>query len=253
MNSIAVATVIFASAFGGALFGMFLQRALPKHYLEAETKDIIRLATGLIATMAALVLGLLVSSAKSSFDQESENFRQLALNVVLLDRTLDHYGDEAGPAREQLKRTVVQTIHTLWPDEPVKSAKLDDKSITTEGSALYDDLRKLTPQDEAQRSLKDQALQLATDLMRDRWRAMQPTEGSLPTIFLVVVAFWLAVLFTSFGLYSPRNKLAILALLICAASVGGAVLLIVDLDQPFDGLVKVSSAPFREALKKLGQ
>jgi hypothetical protein len=253
MNSISVATVIFAASFGGVLFGMYLQRILPKYYLEPETKEIVRLATGLIATMTALVLGLLVSSAKSSFDQESDNFRQLALNVVLLDRTLDHYGAEARPVRDRLKSTVAQTINVLWPTESMSSGKLNDASITVEGAALYDSLRKLSPGDESQRSMKEQALQLSTELMRDRWRANQSTEGSLPTIFLVVVAFWLAVLFTSFALFSPRNKLTVAALLICAASVAGAVLLIVDLDQPFDGLVTVPSAPFREALSQLRQ
>lgn len=252
MNSLAVAAVVFSSAFGAALVGMYLQQIIPKHCLEAETKDVIRLATGLIATMAALVLGLLVSGAKSSFDDESENFRQLALNIVLLDRTLVQFGEAAMPAREHLKRTLEQTIETLWPSAGANTGNLADQRITAEGNELRQALRELKASDDYEQSLKGQAMQLCTDLTHDRWRAIQPSEDSLPMVFLVVVAGWLAVLFTSFGLFSPRNKLALAALFICAASVAGAMLLIVDLDQPFDGLVRVSSAPLQDALLKLG-
>jgi len=253
MNSLTVAAIVFSSAFGAALVGMYLQRLTPKHYLEAETKEIIRLATGLIATMAALVLGLLVSGAKSTFDDESDNFKQLGLNFVLMDRTLAQFGEGSEPAREHLKRTVAQTIDTLWPAAQTQKGALDDARITVEGVGLYDALRELKPADDDQRSLRDQALQLNTELTRDRWRAIQPSDGSLPMIFLVVVACWLAVLFASFGLFAPQNKLALASLFICAASVAGAMLLIVDLDQPFDGLIQVSSAPLQDALSKLGR
>ncbi len=253
MNSLSVAAVVFFSAFGAALLGMYLARIIPKHHLEAETKEIIRLATGLIATMAALVLGLLVSGAKSSFDDESENFKQMALNIVLMDRTLAQFGEGSQPAREHLKHTVAQTIDTLWPATEAPKGTLDDAKITVEGFGLHQSLRELKPADDDQRSLRDQALQLSTELTRDRWRAIQPSDGSLPMVFLVVVACWLAVLFASFGLFAPRNKLALASLFICAASVAGAMLLIVDLDQPFDGLIQVSSAPLQDALSKLGR
>jgi len=253
MNSILVAAIVFGSALGGVLVGMFVRRLLPDEYLQHETKETIRLATALIATMAALVLGLLVSAAKSSFDEETSGFRQLALNAVLLDRTLAQFGEDARPARDQLKRTIAQTVDSLWPDDPAESSRIDDAKITAEGSALIDALRGLSPHDESQRALKAQTLQLSSELMRDRWRLSQGNEESLPAPFLVVLAFWLAVLFGSFGLFAPRNALAFAALLVCAASVAGAVFLIVDLDQPFDGLVKVSSSSLRDALSKLGQ
>jgi hypothetical protein len=261
MNSIVVAGIVFASALGGALFGMLLQRVLPEKYLQHETKDIVRLGTGLIATMAALILGLLVSSAKSSFDEESNSFRELALNVVLLDRKLAHFGDEAAPARAQLKRTVEQTLDSLWPEQApgqgaeqvvAKSPGIDDRKITAEGAATLEALRQLPAHDDMQKMYKTEALQLSSDLAKDRWRLSQSTDGSLPPTFLVVLAFWLSVLFGSFGLFSPRNLLAFAALVVCAASVAGAVFLIVDLDQPLDGLVRVSSSSLRDALSKLG-
>lgn len=253
MHSIVVAAIVFGSALGGALCGMLLQRILPDTYLQQETKEIVRLGTGLIATMAALVLGLLVSTAKSSFDEKNNNFRGLSLNVVLLDRTLANYGPEAQAARIQLKRTISQTVESIWPaDAALPAGGIDDGRITAEGSALVDALSKLSPQDELHQRLKGDSLQLATELMRDRWRLSQTGDGSLPRAFLIVVAFWLAVLFASFGIFSPQNPLAVAAMIVCATSVAGAIFLIVDLDQPFDGIVTVSSSSLRDALAKLG-
>jgi hypothetical protein len=204
--------------------------------------------------MAALVLGLLVSNAKSTFDDETSSFSQLGLNFVMLDRTLAQYGEEAQPAREQLKRTVTQTIDTLWPTDPAAdAARIDDAKISAEGTTLFQMLRKLSPHDESQQTLKSAALQLATDLTRDRWRLSQDSDGSLPIPFLVVLAFWLALLFGSFGLFSPRNPIAIAAIVICAASVAGAVFLIVDLDEPFHGLIKVTPTALQDALSKMGK
>jgi len=209
--------------------------------------------TGLIASMAALILGLLVSAAKASFDTERNSVQQLALNVVLLDRTLAHFGDEGLPARDQLKRTVTLMIDTVWPERAVDKGSLDDARITSQGMTVYDAVQKLSPQNDSQKFLQNQAFQLASDLARDRWRLSQHDEGSLPAPFLVVLDFWLSVLFISFGLYSPTNRTTIVAILVCALSMAGAVLLIVDLDQPLEGLLKISSAGLRDALSKLGQ
>jgi hypothetical protein len=253
LNSITVAAVVFACAFGGAMVGMFLQRVLPQSHLRQESKDVIRLGTGLIATMAALVLGLLVGSAKTSFDAQTGGFHELGTNIILLDRTLSRYGPDAQQARDQLRNTVTATIERLWPADGAHSSGVDDAAITTSAGPLYDSIRNLSPQDDVQRTLQAQALQISVDLARNRWQLSQPDEGSLPLPFLVVLAFWLFVLFSSFGLFSPPNGTVITVLLVCALSVAGAVFLIVDLDQPFEGLLHVSSASLRNALTQLGK
>lgn len=253
MNSILIAGVVFACAFGGAVVGIALQRLLPELHLRHDSKEVIRLGTGLIATMAALVLGLLIGGAKSAFDTQRSGFQQLATNVILLDRSLAHFGPEAKPAREQLRGTVVAMIDRLWPADGSESSGLDDPSITADGAALYNTIRELAPRDDGQRSLQAQALQVGADLARTRWLLSQADDGSLPIPFLVVLAFWLFVLFASFGLFAPPNGTVIVVLLVCALSVAGAVLLIVDLDQPFEGLIRVSSVPLRNALAQLGR
>lgn len=253
MSSIVIAGIVFASAFAGAVMGMFLQRVLPESHLRPESKEVIKLGTGLIATMAALILGLLVGAAKTSFDNQRSGFQQLALNVVLLDRTLAHYGPDAAQARAQLRSSVTAMIDSMWPTDSSRSPGRDDSRLTASGGALYDAVRGLTPRDDSQRWLQTQALQTSLDLARSRWQLGKQDEGSLPLAFLVVLAFWLCVLFASFGLFSPQNVTVIAVLFICAASVAGAVFLIVDLDQPFDGLIQVSSGSLRDALANLGK
>jgi hypothetical protein len=253
MNSIAIAGIVFAAGFGGAALGMMLQRILPELHLRQDSKEVIRLGTGLIATMAALVLGLLVGAAKSSFEAENSSLRQLALNVVLLDRTLAHYGPEAMPAREKIRIAVVESADRLVPAAGSQSSELEDERITAAGGAIFDACSGLSPQDDSQRLLKGQALQIIAEMTRNRWQLVQSTENSLPTPFLVVLAFWLFTLFTSFSLFSPQNATVFVVLMICALSVAGAVFLIVDLDQPFDGLIRISTRPLRDAVANLGK
>jgi hypothetical protein len=253
VNSLRIAAFVFACSFGGSIVGMILKRVLPESHLRQESKDVINLGTGLIATMAALVLGLLVGAAKTSFDAQTSGFQQLSTNIILLDRTLARYGPSSKPAREQLRAAVAATIERLWPAAGSSSGGLGDAKLTADASTLYDSLRNLDPQDDSQRTLKSQALELGADLARNRWQLSQPNTGSLPLPFLAVLAFWLFVLFTSFGLFSPWNGTVITVLFVCALSVAGAVFLTVDLDQPFEGLLQVSSAPLRGALAQLGK
>ena len=171
----------------------------------------------------------------------------------MLDRELARYGPETEPARKQLRQIVAAVIEKLWPTDGSKPVAIGDMSITTENSALYDAVKSLSPSDVSQRSLKAEALQTCSAMARDRWRLSQQSDNALPTPFLIVLAFWFSVLFASFGLFAPRNITTIGVLLICGLSVAGAVFLIVDLSQPLDGMLRISSSSLRDALASLGQ
>jgi hypothetical protein len=171
----------------------------------------------------------------------------------MLDRTLAHYGPEAKPARDLLRRTVSTLVDRLWPAEGSRVSGLDATEITELGGALLKAVRELSPKTDVQRSLQSQALQIGGELSRLRWNLSQQEDSSIPTPFLVVLVFWLFVLFTSFGLYSPRNATVIAVHLVCALSVAGALFLILDLGQPFEGVFQLPSTPFRKALTQLGQ
>jgi hypothetical protein len=253
VNSFVIAGITFLCTFGGALFGMFLRAALPNPHLSSDSKDVIKMGTGLIATMSALVLGLLIASAKSALDAQRTGFQQMATNIVLLDRTLTHYGPDAKAPRELLRGIVASAIARLWPADGSPKSGLEASEFTANGNALYEAIRDLTPKTDAQRASQSQALQISADVGRTRLLLSQRDEGSIPKPFLGILMFWLSVLFISFGLFSPGNGTVIVVLIVCALSVASALLLIVDMSEPFTGLFQISSSSLRNALGQLGQ
>ncbi len=266
MTPLSISLVAFACIFGGTLFGMFLRNILPEHHLSDESKDAVKLGIGMIATLAALVLGLLVASAKGTFDTASTGLRQVGARIILLDRVLAQYGPETGEARQLLRQSVAAALKQIWPEEqmgPVmakgregdETKALEDKLRQQPAriEAVQDLLRQLTPKTDAQRSLQSRALQVSGDIAEGRWLLIeQMGQSSFPGPFLVILIFWLLIIFATFGLFSPRNTTVIIVFLICALSVAGSLLLIMELDTPYGGLIKVSSAPLRNALELLG-
>jgi hypothetical protein len=253
VDSLNIAAIVFACAFGGAAFGMLLRAVLPEPHLSNDSKEVMKMGTGLIATISALVLGLLIASAKSSYDGQKTGYQQMAANFVLLDRRLAQYGPEAKPARDLLRRAVSTLIDRLWPADGSRVSGLDATEITELGGAVLKAVRELAPRTDVERSLQSQALQIGGELARLRWSLSQQEDSAIPTPFLVVLVFWLFVLFTSFGLYSPRNATVITVHCVCALSVAGALFLIVDLGQPFQGMFQIPSTPFQKALAQFGQ
>jgi hypothetical protein len=249
MSSMALSWIVFGCVFGGALAGMFLRAALPEHHLSPESRDVVKLGMGLIATMCALVLGLLIASAKSSYDSQRNELAQLSANVILLDRVLARYGPESNDARELLKQTVGSTIDRLWPEEKSQSRNL----VPASGEAFYEKVQELAPHNDNQRTLQGQALKISTDLGQTRWLLFAQRGSSIPLPFLGMLVFWLAMLFASFSLFAPRNATVIFTLLVCSLSVSGAIFLILQLDQPFEGFIQLSSDPLRNALAQLGR
>ena len=250
MNPLTTGSLVFACVFGAGLLALLLRAALPKHHLSAETKDTVRLAMGLVATMAALVLGLLVASAKGSYDTEKSEVTAMAAKIVFLDRLLAMYGPETAPARESLHQAVERMVARLWPAISSQPAQLDPHVVSAE--AVYRAIQSLSPQNEEQRALKTQALGSAYDMGQMRWLLFEQGGTSISTPLLVVVVCWLAILFFSFGLFAPANGTIIGALMVAALSVAGAIFLILELDQPFDGLIQISSQPMITALSHLG-
>ena len=249
-------TIFLISAgciFGGALLGLLLQGLIPEHHLRDNSKDTVKVVAGTIATLAALVLGLLVGSAKNSFDALNTEITQSSTKVILLDRALAAYGPETKEAREQLRRGVITLIETFWPEEKTEASGFAVFERTNKIETLQAKLRELTPATDAQRQLLSQAQQITSDLVQSRWLVIEQAQSALPVPFLVVLLFWLSMLHLSFGLFAPRNWTVITVLLISALSVSGAIFIILEMNHPLDGMVKVSSAPLRKAVEHLGQ
>jgi hypothetical protein len=252
MGPFAVGGIVFASLFGGAILGMALSAALPAHHLSSDSKDAIKLATAIVATLSALALGLLVASAKTSFDTADTQLRNAIARTVLLDRIMAHYGPETREARAQLRQVVETSLRPVLGDgESATSPNTvsDDTGI----EPVQDKLRAMTPQTEAQRWLLARALQVSGDIEEAHWLMSERSEAGFPWPFLTILVFWLVTLFVSFGLLAPRNATVLCTIFLCALSVSSAVFLIVDMEHPFVGFVQVSSAPLRDALEQLGR
>jgi len=250
MTPAAIGCVAFACVFGGALIGMALRRILPEHHLSADSKEVIKLAMGLTATMSALVLALLIASAKSSYDAQRNELTQLSATIILLDRGLAHYGTETKGARDQLRRYVAEMHDQIWKNDRVSAAELEPTGML--GESFYDNLLKLSPQTDLQRSIKLEAQKMSVDLGQTRWLLSEQRGSSIPMPFLVLLIFWVTIIFLSFGLFAPPNATVIAALFLCALSVSGAIFLILELDRPFGGLVRISDLPLRNAMAHLG-
>ena len=241
------------SIFGGALLGLLLSGLLPERHLRDNSRDTVKVVTGMIATLAALVLGLLISSANSSFDAVDTAVTQLGAKIILLDRALANYGPETKEVREQVRRSVVAGIEIFWPGEKAEAAGLAGFERSNAMEEVQAKLRELKPATDVQRQLLSQAEKLNGDMLETRWLLIAQSQRAIPTIFLVVLLFWLTMLHMGFGLLATRNGTVITVLLISALSVSGALFLILEMSRPLDGMLKVSSAPLRKALEHLGR
>jgi hypothetical protein len=253
VSPLAVSGIAFACILGSALVAMFCKRALPEHHLGADSKDVLKLGMGVIATLAALVLGLLIATTKGNYDAQGATVKELAAKIILLDRALSKYGSETKPLRELLQSMVTATLDRIWPQDRSQSANLTPGEARAAGEALYDKIAELSPQNDAQRALKARALDLIADVAQTRLRMFAQQDSSLPTPFLVVLVFWLSILFAGYGLLAPPNATVLAVLLVCSLSLSGAIFLMLELATPFAGIMRVSSGPLRDALSLIGQ
>jgi hypothetical protein len=253
MISTAIALFSTVCIFGGALLGLHLKRRLPGHHLNHESKDTVKLGSGLLATLSALILGLLVSSAKNTFDTMNVEITQSAAKIVYLDRVLADYGPETKAIRDQLRRNIAQRIQQIWPADVTNTAGLAAFEKTKGMEELQLQLYQLTPANELQRGMLQQAQQICSDLRLARWVVIEQSQNAIPMTFLAVLLFWLTALHLSFGLFAPANGTVIFVLLVCALSEAGAIFLILEMSHPLGGWIKVSSAPMLKALEHLGQ
>lgn len=251
MNSIALSSIAFVGVFGGALLGIYLRTVLPEHHLNTASKDVVKLGMGTIATMTALVLGLLVASAKGSYDAQGRGLTEMSAQIILLDRVLALYGPESKEARDVLRGMVVDALDRIWPKGSSPYASLEPSKVRAE--LLFSKVQELSPKTEMQRSLQAHAFNLGMDLSKKRWLMYEELQNSMSLPLLVVVIFSLAITFISFGLNAPSNATVIFTLMVCALSVSGVIFLILEMYQPFQGLIQISSAPLRSALAHLGQ
>jgi hypothetical protein len=253
MGSLITGLISAVVIFAGALLGMWLQRVLPNHHLGKETQDVVKLSAGMIATLTALVLGLLVSSAKNSFDAVNTAVIQGSTKIMVLDRVLASYGPETKPAREHIRRSVADGIDRIWPRERTGMSAATTMERSNAIELTTGKLRELTPESEAQRQILAQARQILGDVGQTQLLLIEQLQNELPLALLMILVFWLTLLFVSFGLFAPPNVTSFTVLLVGACAVAAAIFLVVELNKPLGGFIEVSNAPLRYAVQHIGQ
>jgi hypothetical protein len=246
-----IAAVLFMCLVGASLLGRLVHCYLPEDHLSADSKDAVKLAMGLVATMTALVLGLLVSSAKGAYDTNRSEMIQMAAKVAFLDRVLALYGPEAAEARGDLRTAVADAVRRIWATDQTRRAQLAPNQQL--GDALYLSIQKLSPHNDAQRALKTQIAALMVDLGQLRSLLVAQSIPSISRPMLIILLLWLVVIFFGFSLIAPPNATTTLALVASAFSVAGAIFLILELDHPFGGLIHIPSEPLINMLDHLGK
>jgi len=251
MDEIFVGVAIFVCLAGASLACLAVYPRLPEHHRQDDTSAVVRLAANLFVVMSSLVLGLMINSARNTFESIDRNVHTFSTDLILLDRTLRLYGPEAGSARELLTAYVQRVVDTSANDgsTTVVPNKLSELLLNQVG----DRLEALTPADAKRSAVQQSAMQQLQKVIEMRWVLAEQSEGVLPTPLICLLVAWLTLIFASFGFRAPRNATIIGTVLVSAALVAAAVYLIVDMDTPFTGPIQISPAPLQRALAELTQ
>jgi hypothetical protein len=256
MKAILVSWTVFVVVFSGGYAGIALRPLLADSQLGPDAKDIIRLATGLLVTMTALVLGMLVSSANSSYQDRKNELAEMASDFIVVDQLLASYGGETQAIREELRGLAESGLELIWPSELSRRAKLKPGAKLNPGAngqVFYRQLQILAPKNDAQAAAKTAATSAAISLRRTYWlMSLKMEQNSLSLPLLVVLVSWLTVIFIGFGLFGPRNYTVIVTLVACALAVSGAIFIILEMYTPFSGIMKISPSPMHYALSQMG-
>lgn len=253
MSGLFVGFGVLVLLLAGAIIGWAVGQRLPPHNLSDETKTLVSVSMAVVATLSALVLGLSISSANTSFIARSTDVTELSASILRLDQMLRHYGREGDAIREVLRQYTEHKAADLFPEKPSDDVRLDNRSTYELLFKVETMLLDLRPSDSQHQWMEGQAISLAANIGNTRWLLSQRVGQGTPKLFIGLVVFWLTLLFASFGLFAPRNLISIFALALCALAVSGAIELILELERPFTGLVRISPEPMRYAVQVLSQ
>jgi hypothetical protein len=251
MPPVAIGLLAFGLALAGILLGSVMQRTLPKGQLSPDSKEVVKLSLGIVATLAALVLGLLVASAKTTYSAREGEINQITAYVILLDNLLAKYGEGAQAARASLRKAIPPMVDHIWREAQSVSVQSAPFKASAEGEAFYQQVQELQPTNDMQRGLKQRIIEVALDLAKARLLLFSHLGSSIPFPFLAVLLLWMTILFAGFSLMAPPNTITLASLIVCALSVSAAIFLILGLDQPFSGLMAIESESLMNALPPL--
>jgi hypothetical protein len=252
MQSLLSALITLGCLCAGTILGSLIRSRLPEHHLQDDSRDVVKMASGMIATLVALVIGLLVSSSKATYDRASGEVTQIGARIILLNRLLERYGPQTNAIRDRMREGIATNVELLWPTSGMNPS-LAGIERTTGMDDVHDMIVELTPKDEAHRVLRSHAIATCIELAHSRWLIIEQAQTPLPMVVLAMLIFWLTVLFASLGLLAPRNATTRCCLFVCAVSMAGAIYLILEMNRPLEGAVQISPAPLKKALSVIGK
>lgn len=260
LSLLALALMLTAVFCGGAI-----RYRWPEHHTNRETIELLQTTVMLLATFAAIVLGLLITSAKTDFDDLQNDIRSFSATLVQLDYGLEEMGPQTVPIRQGLVRYVATATASVWRDQTPPNGnyypiipRSHTPGISAAAPVLGQMLERtdtaleaLTPHNPTEARRQAAAQRLMDVAINQRWRIVEASQGTLSSPFFSVLLFWTAVIYLCFGLSAPLNRVNFMALTLSALALSSALFVIIDLYTPFSGLFTVSSMPMREAITEM--
>jgi hypothetical protein len=253
MTPIATAAAVFVLIAAAALAGIAIRAALPEHHVADASRDTVVRAAGLVVTLTALVLGFMVGSAKSYYDEVQDKIKRIAADAVVLDRSLARFGPESAEARALLRQVLGSAARTLWPDHPTPLPPLAEGRPVDGLEHLQDLIHALPEGDDARRSFKARALQSSMEIAREGWLLVELSQTRIQKPLLAIIASWLLIIFLGFGLLAPRNRTTVTALVLSALAAAGAIFLILEMYDPIGGLMRIPASTFAIPFERIGK
>jgi hypothetical protein len=244
-----VAGSIFLCLVVASIGSLLVSEKLPAPYRHDDTNNVVRLAANIFVVTTSLVLGLMLNSAKNTFEAVDRNMHAFATDLILLDRSLRHYGPGASDARKQLAAYLQQAVKGTWGVDgaPVLDDRAAERLLEGVGNALAD----LTPADPVHADIARAAQINFETVVRRRWVLIEESEGALPAAFLVMLTAWLVLIFASYGYRAPQNAAVVATLVTAAFLIAGSIYLMLDMAVPFSGPIKISPAPLLRAEEQM--
>ena len=253
MGATSVSLIAFAAMFGGAVLGMGMRVLLPPHHLSSSSRDVIRLCIAILATVSSLVIGLLIASAKTSFDERTSSLRHFVAQAVLVDRAMSRLEPEIAPTRKLFRDVVETRLNEVRTIDTLPAGTLPPATPGATLDAVETLLLAFPADTDAQKTSRDRAISLLSNVAETRWLLVEQAGTSIQPPFIITLIAWLAVIFASFGLFSPRNATVLVVMGISAASIAGSLFLILEMDMPYDGLIRISEQSIEAVLQRLGR
>lgn len=261
MDAILVSALVVGLLYASAWLGHGIMRKLPETHRSSQTLKFAELTSGLLITFMALILSLLINSVYEDFKNAGRDVGLYASTIIRLDAELSALQPHAHAIREALRRYTAAAVATTWPEEAAPSgdypkATADAPEIDSNilGDLLHTieaDIRLVAPDTDAEGLAKTECLKRMEALLDERWELISEAHSTISPPLVIVMLFWLSIVFISFGLLAPPNMVSVAFVMIVGLSIGGAIFVILELQGPLDGWIKVSSEPLRHALRHL--